>query len=79
VTTDPSLELGPPEALFKAPRWSARMFADQSNGGQLTTTYDVSPDGSRFLVRQRTERTSTATLLLNWQQLLTQAANARQR
>jgi hypothetical protein len=62
--------LGGPEPLFRAPRWSARLFADQSGGEQSTTTYDVSPDGRRFLIRQRVEGSSAAVLLLNWEWLL---------
>ncbi len=70
VAAGPTLELGAPEILFRAPRWSARLFADQSGGRQATTPYDVSPDGQRFLVRQRSEGSSAAVLLVNWQSLL---------
>jgi eukaryotic-like serine/threonine-protein kinase len=70
VSGGPTLELGDPEALFRAPRWSARLFADQRGGVQVATTYDVSPDGQRFLVRQRAEGSPAAILLVNWQSLL---------
>jgi serine/threonine-protein kinase len=66
----PTLKLGTAEALFRAPRWSPRLFADQSGGVQKTTPYDVTPDGERFLIRQRSEGTSAAVLLLNWRSLL---------
>jgi hypothetical protein len=65
-----TLDVGEPELLFHAPRWSARLWTDQALGVLVTTPYDVSPDGQRFLVRQRIEQTSNATLLLNWQSLL---------
>ncbi len=70
VRADPGLQVGNPEALFRSPRWSARLFADQRGGAQATTTYDAGADGRQFLVRQRVEGSSSATLLLNWQQLL---------
>jgi len=70
VPAGPDLHPGTPELLFRAPRWSMRLFADQAGGQQLTTPYDVSPDGQTFYVRQRTEETAAATLVLNWQALL---------
>jgi serine/threonine-protein kinase len=70
-----SLALGDPEVLFQAPRWSLRLFADQLYGMQITTPYDVSPDGQRFLVRQGTQETSAAVLVMNWQALLEEGAN----
>ncbi len=72
VRADPGLQVGSPQALFRSPRWSARLFADQFGGVQATTTYDVGADGHEFLVRQRVEGSPSATLLLNWQQLLGQ-------
>jgi len=69
-----TLELGTPAPLFRAPRWSARLFADQEDGVQVATTYDVSPDGQRFLVRQRAEESPAAVLLVNWQSLLDRAS-----
>jgi hypothetical protein len=71
-----TLELGDPEALFRAPRWSPRLFADQIGGVQKTTPYDVSPDGQRFFLRQRIEGTSAAVLLLDWQSLLDRSSGA---
>jgi len=56
--------------LFQAPEWSRRLFADQYNGQPLTTPFEVSPDGQQFFIRRRLERTSAATLILNWQILL---------
>ena len=50
VAAGPSLRLGEPETLFRVPRWSPRLFADQEGGRQASTLYDVSPDGTRFLV-----------------------------
>jgi serine/threonine protein kinase/Tol biopolymer transport system component len=70
VAAGTTLQLGSPEVLFRAPRWSGRLFADQSGGQQSTTTYDVSADGHQFFVRQRTEDSPAAVLLLNWQSLL---------
>jgi hypothetical protein len=70
VAPGADLRLGTPETLFRAPRWSIRLFADQSGGLQVTTPFDVSPDGRRFFVRQRTEATQAATLVLNWQAML---------
>jgi Tol biopolymer transport system component len=70
VAAGASLHLGASVPLFRAPRWSARLFADQMGGQQKTTTYDLSPDGERFLVRQRNEGSPAAVLLLNWQRLL---------
>ncbi len=70
VAPGADLRLGTPETLFRAPRWSIRLFADQSGGLQMTTPFDVSPDGRRFFVRQRTEATQAATLVLNWQAML---------
>jgi eukaryotic-like serine/threonine-protein kinase len=70
VAAGASLQLGVPEVLFRVPRWSGRLFADQQGGRQLTTLYDVSRDGTRFLVRPRTEESPAATLVLNWQSLL---------
>jgi hypothetical protein len=69
VATDPELRLGTPEAPFHAPRWSIRLFADQAAGQQLTTPLDVSPEGTRFYLRQRIEATQAATLVLDWQAL----------
>jgi serine/threonine-protein kinase len=77
VTAGATLALGTPELLFHAPRWSARLFADATNGAQKTTTYDVSPDGQRFLIRERSEQTSAAVLLLNWQSLLERPSTER--
>jgi tRNA A-37 threonylcarbamoyl transferase component Bud32 len=77
VPAGPGLHPGTPELLFRAPRWSMRLFADQAGGQQLTTPYDVSPDGQTFYVRQRTEETAAATLVLNWQALLEGRASAR--
>jgi len=77
VTAGAALALGTPEVLFRAPRWSARLFADAANGAQKTTTYDVSPDGQRFLVRERSEQTSAAVLLLNWRSLLERPSKER--
>ena len=72
----PSLRLGEPETLFRLPRWSARLFADQQGGRQASTLYDVSPDGTRFVVRQRNEDSPAATLLVNWQSLLRRSSGA---
>jgi hypothetical protein len=36
----------------------------------VTTLYDVNRDGTRFLVRQRTQDSPAAALLLDWQSLL---------
>ena len=77
VPAGPDLHPGTPELLFRAPRWSIRLFADQAGGQQSTTPYDVSPDGERFYVRQRTEETSAATLVLNWQALLSAGLGVR--
>jgi len=70
-----SLTIGNPEVLFHAPRWSMRLFADQLYGMQITTPYDVSPDGQGFLVRQSTQETSAVALVMNWQSLLEEGAN----
>lgn len=72
-----TLDVGEPGLLFHAPRWSARLWTDQALGVLVTTPYDVSPDGQRFLVRQRIEQTSNAALLLNWQSLLEGADGGR--
>jgi eukaryotic-like serine/threonine-protein kinase len=70
VADGADLRVGTAETLFRAPRWSMRLFADQAHGQESTTPFAVSPDGARFYVRQRNEVTSAATLVLNWQALL---------
>jgi len=76
VSAGAALSLGTPQTLFRAPRWSMRLFADQAGGRQLTTPYDVNPDGTKFLVRQGSEESSAATLLVNWQRLLSGPSDA---
>ena len=79
VAAGTNLQLGSPEVLFRAPRWSGRLFADQSGGQQSTTTYDVSANGHQFFVRQRTEDSPAAVLLVNWQALLNQSSQSGSR
>jgi Tol biopolymer transport system component len=67
VATDDSsrsLEFGPPRPLFSVP-----LVADQ---GTSIYTYDVAPDGQRFLVISPTRETGTLPLnvLLHWQRRL---------
>jgi hypothetical protein len=44
-----------PHALFEAPF-----------GNTLRNSYDVTPDGQRFLVNTRIESTGIMTVVLNW-------------
>ncbi len=74
VPAGPDLRPGSPEALFAAPRWSIRLFADQAGGQQQTTPFDVSADGKRFFVRQRSETTQAGNLVLGWRALLGEKA-----
>ncbi|UCF41130.1 MAG: protein kinase [Gemmatimonadota bacterium] len=61
VEAGPTVELGRPEVLFQGPFFGAAMRFGRS--------YDVSPDGRRFLMVRRPERgdgLQTLTVVLNW-------------
>jgi Tol biopolymer transport system component len=61
-----SLDFGTPERLFRT-----RIIVQGSESGYLPTYYDVSPDGSRFLVRYPPEDPGPPiTVVLNWQSAL---------
>jgi len=57
-----SLDLGPPVPLFRAP-----LIVQGSESLALPTSYDVSPDGQRFLLMQPPENPGPPmTVVLNW-------------
>jgi Tol biopolymer transport system component len=62
VTTQPSFSAGKPHMLFEGPYFS-------SDWPLISTAYDVSADGQRFLMVKATEQASSATqinVVLNW-------------
>jgi hypothetical protein len=56
ITTEPRLEIGAPQVLFAAPT------AFSNLGGY---PYDVTPDGTTFLVTQRTEAETAPPLVVS--------------
>jgi serine/threonine protein kinase/Tol biopolymer transport system component len=66
IKDEGTLDLGTPERLFRT-----RIIVQGSESGYLPTYYDVSPDGSRFLVRYPPEDPGPPiTVVLNWQSAL---------
>ena len=62
VKNKATLELGPAVPLFRT-----RLIVQGSESSGLPTTYDVSPDGQRFLLRYPpTDPEPPITVVLNW-------------
>jgi hypothetical protein len=72
VSTQPTFSLGTPRPLFEG-RYFGKQFP------QMGSTYDVSPDGERFLMVKAAERTHAAAqinVVLNWFEELKQRVPA---
>ena len=72
VATQPSFSAGKPHMLFEGQYLA-------NDWPQVSTTYDVSADGQRFLMVKATEQASSATqinVVLNWFEELKQKVPA---
>jgi hypothetical protein len=72
VATQPTFSVGTPRLLFER-RYFAKQFP------QMGSTYDVSPDGQRFIMVKSSEQAQSATqinVVLNWFEELKRRAPA---
>lgn len=67
IDGDSSIDLGPPQPLFRT-----KLIVQGSEATTLPTTYAVSPDGQRFLLRAPPDDPPPAiTVVLNWSSAVT--------
>ncbi len=62
IETEPELSVGKPRLLFE------ERFLPASSGDELGSSYDISPDGQRFLMVKREQNLVPTELIvvLNW-------------